>query len=419
MKIEYKEFSNIEDLELEFFKELKELNEEDEEEDLDREIRDKFNSLFDSYDFDFKFLKVINAFDRKIITKMLEGRGYIVFNEVLDLKVGDIILFKELSEENYDDEYEKGRIIKVDDKVLNIEFLKSCIRKLDRGEIESFDFKVNILRRKHIKNKVKKVLEIKKIEEEADKKEKDKIAKKEEKMKEDYERESVGFFRTIKVNKNILEIDNNKVILKKNINKIFEYHYVNGFYLGMTNIIDKLIEKKENFTLKDINDNKIYDIKFEDNPKKKIIQSLTDGNDTNIINVNGVRIRKNKVKFVLNRINKDTTKTEIKYLNKLTGMKSDLFNLESIDINEIKVNIKFLIINEDNFKVDLFGVKKDFDWNTLKGFFFCGRSISSNFSTKQIIDFAVNFGLTKQDVYDYLKRVVMVNELNKENENEN
>ena len=165
----------------------------------------------------------------------------------------------------------------------------------------------------------------------------------------------------------------------------------------------------------------MYNIQIEDNTQKNIIKSLTDGKDTNITKINGVRIRKNKVNFVLDRIDENTTKEKIKLLNKLTGMKADLFKLKNMELKNIKIGINISLVDENNFNVEIFGVKKELDWDTLKQHFFYGggsRSIHTYFGVRDIINLGEIFGLSKQDVYDYLRKVVLLKELNKENEND-
>ena len=168
-------------------------------------------------------------------------------------------------------------------------------------------------------------------------------------------------------------------------------------------------------------DKKIYNIQIEDNPKKNIIKSLTDGKDTNITKINGVKVRKNKICFILDRINENTTKKDIKLLSKLTGMKADLLGLKDIGLNDIKISINVSLIDEDNFNVEIFGVKKELDWDTLKYLFFyngTSRNISTYFNVGDVLNLGEKFGLSKQDVYDYLKKVVVLNKLNEDKNND-
>ena len=141
------------------------------------------------------------------------------------------------------------------------------------------------------------------------------------------------------------------------MNKIFDYGFFNPYSVREEKIRDDLIEKKKSFVFKE-NDKKIYNIQIEDNPKKNIIKSLTDGKDTNITKINGIRIRKNKVNFVLDRIDENTTKEKIKILNKLTGMKADLVELKNIELKDIKIDTNVSLIDENNFNVEIFGVKE-------------------------------------------------------------
>lgn len=429
----YKECNNIEDLELEFFKELdikEDYDREKEEYGDDEEIRDNLKDLFGGYSYpNLNLYKIIKIIDRKIIGYNIDNyQGkYIIFDDILDLKVGDMIDVTKIADYN---NKRKARIMKIDEKVLNKEFLQASKRNLGGEKINMTTFRFDVLTRKKLKRQIKSVQKRKEIQEKINKIRQEKENKKEEEIQRKWEKENIGIFPRVSVNKNILEIGNDKVILKKNVNKIFQYDFLERGWLHIRDIIDKLVEDKENFTLKNMNDKKIYNIEFEDNPKKNILKSLTDGKDIkdgkdiNIVKVNGVRVRKNKIKFILNRINENTTKEQIKLLNKITGMKSDLLELKEILLNKdsIKVDIKCLIVNENKFDVEIFGIKKCLDWVTLKKFFFyngTSRSLGNYWRIKELMNFAEDFGLTKQDVYGYLKRIVMVNELNKgENKDE-
>jgi len=418
-EIKYKEFSDKENLELEFFKEL-----DLETEEIDDEIKTKLNDLF-GYSSNLKIIKIIKIIDRKIIGyKSGYNKGdYFVFNEVLDLKVGDMINFdaQNTDEHRYENKEDTAKIFKIDKEVLNKKFLDECYKKI-KDSTERLDkdtLNLEILKKEDIEKEIEKILKKGKVEKKKEKKEEVSKEEKERKLKEEYEKESVGEFSNgTKVNKNVIEKGKYKFILKRNVNKVFEHSYFNGYYVDFEKIRNDLVNKKKSFTFKK-DDKKVYNIQIEDNPKKNIIKSLTDGKDTNITKINGVRIRKNKVNFVLDRIDENTTKEKIKILNKLTGMKADLVELKNIELKDIKIDTNVSLIDENNFNVEIFGVKEKFDWDKLRQFFFydgTSRSIRSYFGVMDIINLGENFGLSKQEVYDYLRKIVVLNELEKEND---
>ena len=118
----YKEFSNKEELELEFFKEL-----DLETKGVDEEFKTKLNNLFGYYS-ELNLIKIIKIIDRKIIgyEQKYNGGVYFVFDEVLDLKVGDIINFKAQKTDDfrYNRKEDTEKIFKINKEVLKKEFLE-------------------------------------------------------------------------------------------------------------------------------------------------------------------------------------------------------------------------------------------------------------------------------------------------------
>ena len=413
MKTKYEEFRNIEDLEFGFFKEL---DIKEDENDSNEDIKEKISDLFSyHYNSSLNLIDIIKIVDRRIIGYNINGRdNYIVFNEILNLKVGDMINFSKISDE-------EAEIIKIDEEILNEEFLKGCKKKLKGSEISIDRIKVDVLKREDIEKEIEKVVAIIKTENKEAKK-REKVREKEvDNLKEKYEKDGLFQKNNLKVSDKTIEDNYEKIILDKKVNKVLDYHYITYGYLHIKGIRNELIQKKENFTYEYENKEIKYKVEFENNPKKKIIQSLTDGKDTSIAKINGVKVRKNKIQFILDRINKDTTKEQIKILSKLTGMKANTLELKEISVKGVKAPIEFSLIDENNFGVDFLGKRKRLGWNEVKDFFFYNesRSIISYYELRAVIKIGEYFGLKKQEVYDYLKRVVMVDELNKGNENEN
>ena len=169
-EIKYKEFSDKEDLELEFFKEL-----DLETKGINEEIKNKLNNLF-GYHSILTLIKVIKIIGRKIIGyKQSYNRGdYFVFNEVLDLKVGDIINFEEVGEKNYyEGKEDTAKIFKIDREVLDEEFLNKCYKKIKNGTelLDTDILNLEILKKEDIEKEIEKKLKKGKVEKKKEKKE--------------------------------------------------------------------------------------------------------------------------------------------------------------------------------------------------------------------------------------------------------
>lgn len=361
-----------------------------------------FSKLTEIFEFRYK-IKVfeIIADDEKTIG--YDGRYYYAFDS--QFKKGEIIL-------SFDD----GKILKkVDKQVLDETFLNSCAAKLKRGYLLLYIEKIKeetitkeILERE-IDKKIKEDIK-EELEKEQRNKKVELIEAEKKQAKLVLYKESMGDFGDRKIQKNIIVDYDRKFILKRNANLVFSYDFWEdeSHYGGrnFTKIEDALMEKKESYA-KEILDNnkwiKVYDVDFSEKTK-----------------INDVEVSGAKLRFILNKINGDTPKETITLLNKLTGMKMDSINLRKVDLNyddkTIEVNIDISLIDDNNFKIKFMDKEKDVNWEFIRKWFFNDgeRSIRYHFGNSKLLEFCMEIGLTKQEIFDYLKKVIMVNNLGEE-----
>ena len=423
---QYKEFNSELELEFEFLKEfdlpvLKEI--------LDNE---KIINLFDyPLKNNIYLCEVVKLVDGKVICfkgKNIYGDSFFTFENSFDLKENEIILL--LEDEDIRDNTIK-KIWKLDKNILDKIFLNKCwkIKKKCDGITDKDVIDKKELTQKDIENAVNQSYKRDKKEREKEKRKEKKQEKEKEKkaenLTEKFEKESVGKIEDYDVNKNIIimnGLNDEKWILKKNVNKIFTFEYLNkrDLYGSSTinRIEDFLIGKEESYK-KEIEDtkkvwNKEYKVDFNRDKKKEIVASLENKKYYTEIKINGVKISKAKIFFVLNRINKNTKKEYIKLLNKITGMKVDILNLKQIEGSGYKnIDIEISLIDKDTFKVKFLNKTKKVNWDFLKTHFFYGssRSIRRLFSVKEIIEFIEKLGIKKQDLYNHLRKIKITEEL--------
>jgi hypothetical protein len=403
-KIEYEKFSSLEKLEFKLFKELniklqKPINEE---------TGNNFNLLFSSYRNDFTIIKVLKLIDDNKVICSNDSYFY-VFENTLNLNTGEIICLNPNNSE----------IFKIGDGVLDDKFLEDCRRKLKyNGRINEESFAKNtIIKKEHIEKRINKIIE----EDETRKKEEleEERADKDEEFRrklneKKYNQKSIFEQGDIKVDKSMITMGSVKFVLTKDVNEIFDYSFIGGYYTPSETILERLIKKEEEFTFYQ-NNKQIYELKFEKNKKKEIIKSLEEKKYYSEVKINGVRVRRNKILYILNRIDEKTTKKDIKLWSKFTKMQEDLMNLKEFSVENIPLKIDISYYNKDLFLVNLFGKKEKLTWDNLDKFFFgYGRSIYNYFTISDFMEFTRRFGrrfgFTKQDVYDKLKELKEKNE---------
>lgn len=377
MKVE--KYNNIESVELALFKELN-ISEDIIFPEVVCSGEKKIDSIF-RYS---TLLKVVKIDEEGTIAQTTNGYYY-TFETIQDISEGDFVLL-----------IGSDKIIKIDLKVFD--YLNNLT---DDNEVwlrlssDEFDFDILTIEViKKLQEDKKKQEEEKEKEREAEKLEEEKADREREvKMKEleeKYNQTSIYDEDDIKIDKNIIDYSNSYFILDRDVNKVFmlsELKYIRHF----CDIETKLIGLEEPYTKKE--DNLITRIEF--NPCR----------------VNGVKVIKARLPFILRRITSDITPEKIALLSQLTGMKVELLELKNIDISDIKIPISVKVVNKDTFNLDFLGVENNISWELANKLFFYGntRRLKGSIAIHEATEYAKTIGLTKQDVYNYLKKASMLN----------
>ncbi len=403
-----KKYGSLEDLELSFFQVIDDFQEMDLENEkvLSEDKQKNFNFFIDESSFR-EMYKVIKILEGKMILISDGGySNYYVINQNPHFEVGDVIAetrYKINDNETW---------IKLDKEIFNKDFLIKIIPK-----IIPLDYKIDLDKMKEevVLNQEIVLKEIKELEARQnkekvkEKKENTETEVKEMGEKEKWEKESVYE----KNNGNKFDkkcyIDGTsrlRLLGNKNFNKIYDYDCLGNWGTNFNGVNDKLIKEELDFVYGKTdglgNWKQFYKVEFGDNERK----------------INGVNIAKGKINFIISRIKDETTKKNIELLNKLSGIKVDLLEKEKLDLRKdnynekaLPLDIKFSLVDEKNFNMEFLGKTKIFNWDTLKGWFISGLNVDSSIKIKEIFKISKELELEKQDVYDYLKRVAMLQEL--------
>ncbi len=424
--IKYKEFRTLQEAEFELLEELDGVKSII---NIAERNSERLKKIFESQ---FILIEIIKTGDINILAKkLLDSYGtidsYITFqNESnLNINVGEIFI---LFIDRYGDDIEK--ILKIQKDVLEDAFLEDMSKKsvsINKKNLNKFTI---------TKDKIKNLVNVpyskrKNLEKEEEKEESDRKTSKEKETKKrkiEFENNCVGKFGELEINKNKIIRLAQEYILKKNINKVFDFDYLDirsrGSYgNNLTSIKNKLIEKRENYTKRDMLGSKkwvkTYNIEFEkekDIKKKQILRKFDEKRGyKGWIKVNGIKVSENKLNKVLDSITEKTTKEQIEYINKYSGMKVEAITLKSINTeNNTNIEINISPIKQDKFIIDFLSNKKEVDWDFIKKYFFFGggsRRMSSYMRIKSLLEFVGELGLTKADLFTHLKRERMLKKL--------
>jgi hypothetical protein len=222
----------------------------------------------------------------------------------------------------------------------------------------------------------------------------------------------------IKIENKILIIKDEATIeLEKDWKEVFSLDSLNGYW-GRKNTEyyrNILIDKKESFIIKEVEEGVIIfeiNVKFEE---KKVT-------------FNGNRINSNKIKFLMNRLKAEEYNNAelISKYNKLTGMKADLVDMKLLEIDKrdgrnLKIPFRVSLTDfDDTLRVNCLGRETELSWEKCKDYFFYGGKSRRLDATLSIAKVMVMMGVTdkenKQKAYDYLKRIVMLNNLDDGND---
>ncbi len=78
--------------------------------------------------------------------------------------------------------------------------------------------------------------------------------------------------------------------------------------------------------------------------------------------------------------------------------------------------MKIDLVDDSNFDVELFGKRLTLSWRYIKELFVYGRSTWSSLNSSKLLRLSKEFGLSKQETFDYLKKALMLQKLEGENE---
>lgn len=383
----------------------------------------KLNSLFNEYRAVIIPIKITEILeDNKAIG--INDKEYYVFENVLDLKVDDWI---------YTDG--KSVVFRVDEDAVDPSFLNGISNQFSKGykdhidSILSWETLKNVigqsLNRKEIEDNASMNLEEykeKKAEEEAEEAEQEARRKKEPNAQDIWN--TKGEFKSEDI-----EVADNKIIksmkdgailtfIGDKANEVLnwydlfpkrdEYSYSRHRPFDFKSIVDKAISKDADF-------------KYELAGKKNIDVHFEKYNNT----VNGIRICRDKALFIVGFIYKcrvTLTEKQILTLNKLPQIKIKLMELKEIllfrDGGNVKIPISFEYHNEEEFRVELlnnFGYVK---WVELKDIFGISGSCDpdTNIYPKSFFKLTDAMGIARQQIYEYLKKIVMLQQLSKDKE---
>jgi len=390
MELKYKEFKNIEELEFEILEEIELI-----------EFNEELNNIGNLF-YSTEILKVVGNNNNKNI---LLGKDNIIYLIDNHFEVGDFLTksgvyssnnFIKINKDSFDKKFieEMEILINKSGIVLNIEDFTEITK-------EKIEEKIN---NEIIKNKLEfeEKEKLEKIESET-------REETERRKKEQYEKDNI-----LSMSDNHIEIKENEIvrtrtkyILNKNINLIIDYSEFNcmGGYSNSRHIdcgveeflfnnkitYTKFIKEKDNWI-------KVFKLDFEKGE------------------INEVRIPKSKFLFVLSKINTtNNSKENIKLWKNLTGMKLDFLDLQRMEFKEDTFPIQAKILNKDWFEITFMNKTENFDWDNSREIFFKdggSRSVKNYFwGIKDFLDFTQKFKLTKQEVFNYTKKLKMLKKL--------
>ena len=395
MELKYESCKNKLEIEFKFLEEV--------------EIKEFENSFEDFEDLFYSgnLLKVVGISGGKSILAFGEcfGDKFLLVDKLLE--VGDFFIKR----------YEN--FVKVSEDCFNKDFIKKikdiCEDKHFKLNIEDFTEITPKKIEEFVNNQVEKLKQEFEEQEQIEFKEKETKGETEKRKKEQFEKESI-----LKIEHNNLEIDKKEIkfknfnfVLEENVNKLISYEELADMgrhsYSGMLDSIETFLVNKEiNYSKfkKEENGNliKIFDLDFKE------------------LKLNDVKILKSKIRFILIRINaKNNTKEQILLWKNLTGMKLDFMSLENIRFLDNHFPLKVKILDKDRFELNFMDKNKVFIWDKIREIFFDnGSSRSCNgyfYYPNEFLEFTDNFEIKKQEVFDYTKKLKMLEKLNGKEKN--
>jgi hypothetical protein len=404
--MEFKQLQTKEELEYEFFQEL-DLGDEKIPYEEEKKI---IMGMDEDGDDIATIIKIID--DKAICLLYNSTYNYLVIDGLPEtlLKVGGELWHRDNS--RGDD------VIPINKEIYDLKFLQKIETGLDGREI-SFRMAEEI-NKEYILLQVKDAMKQKSAKDEEERKKREARKKEAEAEEEKTRLEKEGFEKNNLVLQNITILgkevylkDGNgeKFVLSDDVNKILTFDFVSQLNYRNWNqrdeLKDFLVKEEKSFAY--------------ENPQKNIKFEVTFAGEMGTW-INNKKVSKNKMNFLLQKLMGGviTTDEEIEMLNKLSGMKWELLNLKEIDFRNdeerYKLDISFKMLKDDTFEIEFIDFKKVMQWDKLKDLFFRGRSTDAYMDLKELMEVAALMGLAKQDVYDYLKSVVIMANLKEKDE---
>lgn len=132
------------------------------------------------------------------------------------------------------------------------------------------------------------------------------------------------------------------------------------------------------------------------------------------IMVDGVRIQKKHLDYAYQIAN---GKSEMIFnLVKFTDQQKDFLNLKEFSCFGVKIDINVKYKEKKTFEIEVFNKTKEFEWSILKEIFKSGRGITRYVDEKDGLELALSMGYTKQEFFDYIKSLKMLEKLSGDKE---
>jgi len=130
--------------------------------------------------------------------------------------------------------------------------------------------------------------------------------------------------------------------------------------------------------------------------------------------LNDIKVKKEKLGFIMNRIRENSKNLDIAMLNRLAGIVCDFMNLKAIEYRDdflnddvtIPINVEIVDEKKRLFKLTCFETTKEVDWKFVNSYFLSGRRTSGHLYISKLMSFLGEFGFKeKKDMFNYLKKV--------------
>jgi hypothetical protein len=134
---------------------------------------------------------------------------------------------------------------------------------------------------------------------------------------------------------------------------------------------------------------------------------------------NGVKVAKGKIKFLFNRAcgdwDKYKDKKYVEMLNRLSGIRVDILDMNKIEVDKLNFDISFNLIDKNTYKINFMTKDIILDWNNIKEHFVSGMSINRWYSKTSFIKMCRTLGIEEEIIAKQIKKVKILKQLGDEN----